>query len=470
VVEQLVTIVRNSLRLNLTKHVPESASECFVTQDLNQLNRRHLLVGSATWAVGATLGCRHEEEPVAAATEERQDVPLRLALAGTEQDAESIQRGWGAVTEQPIDIQPIKMDRGDAGTLSDAILTAAKNSDLIIYPLAWVAQASAAEVVVALSDDEFEAIDQESGSLFPALRSGAARYADQYLAVPLGAALPALLWGVDDAESGQPAIESWQAYDDAVSKVWNGMASEPSAPGWAGAMFLWRAASAKSWLFSREDLRPLVDQEPYIESLDLMVRTHARYQMKRQTPDQVWSAVNSGELKGGIGFPGVRTEVQREFQIGNMPGVNELSKVLLDPFSPVISLSANCRQSTVAKRFIGWISGGEGSPTIRQQVAGMTEIRESANRENDAYAGGPNSYNHWLATRLSSPVTIPNLQLLQAGDYYAALDQHVGRALAGDAKPREALAAVAKQWQATSEHVGIDKQLRAWRRAQGIGV
>jgi hypothetical protein len=360
------------------------------------------------------------------------------------------------------------MDRGNAGDLTDVILVAAKESDLIIYPLAWVAQASTADAVVALSDDEFEAIDQASGNLFPALRSGAARYAGQYFAVPLGAALPAML-SVADAGSGQTTIASWEAYDEMVSQAWDAMAGEPSAPGWAGAMFLWRAAAEKSWLFSREDLQPLVDQEPYIQSLDLMVRTNARYPTKRQTPDQVWSAVNSGELKGGIGFPRLRTETEGEFQIGNMPGVNELSKVLLDPFSPVISLSANCRQSAVAKRFIGWISGGEGSNTIRQQVSWMTEVREGA-REGDSLSGRANSYEQWLATRLSSPVTVPTLQLMRAGDYYAALDHHVGRALAGEAKPGKALAELAEQWQAITEQVGVEKQLRAWRRAQGMSV
>lgn len=163
-----------------------------------------------------------------------------------------------------------------------------------------------------------------------------------------------------------------------------------------------------------------------------------------------------------------RTEAEGEFRIGNLPGVTALSKVLLDPFLPVVSMSANCRQSAVAKRFIGWISGGAGSDAIRQQVLGMTEVRERASRENDSKSGNASSYNQWLAARLSSPVTAPTLQLFRAGDYYASLDHQIGRALAGEAKPAAALAEIARQWKATTKEVGVEKQLRAWRRAQGM--
>ncbi len=234
-------------------------------------------------------------------------------------------------------------------------------------------------------------------------------------------------------------------------------------------MFMWRAASEKNWLFDREDLHPLIETEPYVEALDLMVRTHAKYRDKQQAPGVIWSAVKSGELRGGIGFPRSAMESNAEFQIGDLPGVTDLSRLLLDPYSPVGSLSVNCRQTAVSKRFVGWISGGEGSETVRREVSGMTTTR-------GAQAGGaevsPNSqanaYDEWLATRLDSPVTLPTLQILRAGDYYAALDAEVARALAGEATPAQALAEVAKQWRATTKEVGTEKQLRVWRRVQGM--
>ena len=444
-----------------------------MTHARNRLHRRRFLSGSAASAAWVAVGCKNELQPELQATPERRDVPLRLVLAGTAQDAETIRRGWGAVTEQPIDIQPIELNRAAAASLSRAVLDAAKKSDLVIYPLAWVPQASVAEVVVPLSADEFEEIDKQADGLFPALRSGAARYAGEYLAVPLGAPLPAMLSVNDlpDSSDDQPqtGLASWEAYDEIVAETWDGLAGEPTAPGWAGAMYLWRTADTKGWLFHREDLQPMVKTEPYVRSLELMVRTSARYKTKQQTPDQVWSGVQSADLQGGIGFPRTGTAADGEFQIRDLPGVSELSKVLLDPFSPVISLTASCRQSAAAKRFMQWISGGEGSATVRHQVPGMTGIGNEnvSDAQSTSVAG---SYDQWLATRLSSPVTLPTLQLLEAGQYYAVLDKQVGRALAGDATPEQALAEVANRWHTITRDVGVAKQLRAWRRAQGIRI
>jgi hypothetical protein len=420
-----------------------------------------MLVGSAAVAVGAVAGCRQKLETSEEAISERRDVPLRIALVGDDRDAESIRRGWSAVTEQPITIEVIELNRADAGTLAALLLAAAKNSDLLIYPLALVADLMIAESIVALSSNEFAEIEDASGSLFPALRN-AARYSDEYFAMPLGAPLPALL-SVD----GAVTVASWEEYDHLVQREWSGMAAEPSAPGWAAAMFLWRMAESKNWLFSRKGLVPLVDSEPYTAALDLMVRTHSRYKSKHQTPGQVWSAVESGELRGGIGFPQTLIDAGSEMHLANLPAARETSKVLPDPFSPVISLSFNCRQSAVAKRFVQWISGGVGSDSVRQRVTGMTVTRRtnSKNATADSISAGTGSYDTWLAARLSSPITMPTLQILQGGDYYAALDSQVIRALEGDATPEQALAEVARRWQATTEKVGLDKQLRAWRRA-----
>jgi hypothetical protein len=278
--------------------------------------------------------------------------------------------------------------------------------------------------------------------------------------------------GEDQAASRERGLQTWQAYHDLVVDGWAGQAGEPTAPGWAGAMFLWRVLDEKSWLFDRESLQPLIASEAYVQSLDLMVRTHDRYQTRWQTPQQVWSGVTSGTLRGGIGFPLVRRESAGELLIHNLPGGGELGRVLLDPFSTVISLSAQCRQSTAAKRFIQWISGGEGSGAVRQQVWGLTDVRSEAAEEGrqSSRDASDSGYDRWLADRLSSPVTVPGLQLLRAGEYYAALDGQVGRALGGEASAADALAEAARQWQDITSRVGVDQQKRAWRRAQGSGT
>lgn len=390
-------------------------------------------------------------------------MPLRITLVGSDQDSESIRRGWGSVTEQPLDIRVIDIDRANSTALADAVSAAAESSDLMVYPRTLIARLAGEQAIVALSDDDFDQIDQACGQLLAALRAGV-KYADAYLAIPLGAVQPALL-----SRERAVAVDSWQSYDELITSEWKGKASEPTAPGWAAAMFLWRTASSKQWLFDRESLKPLVGDESYVAALELMVQSHDRYQLKHQTPGQIWSAVRSGELLGGIGFPQGIDDGESEVQISELPTTEDSSRVLLDPFSPVISLSSNCRQSTAAKRFITWLSGGVGSESVRQQVTGMTEIRmSSTGASSDAVAGSVTSYDQWLATRLGSPITIPTLQVLRGGEYYAALDAQVTRALDGEATPQEALGEVAKRWQAITDEIGMEDQLRSWRRAQGM--
>ncbi len=415
--------------------------------------------------MGAVSGCGRKPEIAVEPQAERRDVPLRIAMIGSEDDAAAIRRGWSAVTDQPLGIQPIELNRADVGSLLEVVRAAAKNSDVVMYPLALIAQLTVEKLIVSISKDDFEQIEESAGKLLPGVGNGVARYGGEYFALPLGAAIPALL---STEEIGE--VASWEDYDRLVDQQWGSMAGEPSAPGWAGAMFLRRAVEIPSWLFRREDLTPVVDTEPYIDALQLMARTHARYNSKAQTPGQVWDGIKAGELKGGMGFPGGQNDSEVEIYVHNPPGVDELSKVLLDPFALVVSLSSKCRQSVVAKRFMGWISGGEASESVRRQVSGMTVVRAvpASSAHGNSAQGVKNRYDGWLTSRLQSPVALPTLQILSAGTYYQALDQQVLRCLQGEANAQEALGEVARQWQAITDKVGREQQLRAWRCAQGM--
>ncbi len=384
-------------------------------------------------------------------------------MVGQPQDAETITRAWEAVTDQPLGISMIPLDRSEPEGVAAAVLAAAGQTDVLILPLGILAEAIRKELVVPLSSPEFDAADEAIGEIVSAARNGAARYAGELYSIPLGTTQPFLL----SSEEVESAVDSWQAYDRLVEQ-WEGLAAEPTAPGWAGAMFLWRSAAERNWLFSRDSLEPLVQSEPYVRSLEQMVQTCSRYQAKNQTPQQVWEGVASSKLRGGIGFPELRSELDGIVMINELPGTTDASRVLLDPFSPVIALASSCRQSAVAKRFMIWISGGEGSQSVRRQIRGMTDTRLEVTSDSGSTATSPSEYDLRLLQRLSSPVTMPTLQLLDGAEYYSVLDRQVIRALDGEISPTEALAEVADRWQSITERVGADQQQRMWRRAQGM--
>jgi hypothetical protein len=318
------------------------------------------------------------------------------------------------------------------------------------------------KLVSPWSDDEFAASEQTLGEVLPAARNAAARFAGQIVAIPLGTSQPWLL-----SAEAMEGVESWEAYDRLVES-WSGAAAEPTAPGWAGAMFLWRSAAERQWLFERDSFQPLIASESYLRALELMVQTCARYQHQQQTPQQVWDGVNSAELRGGIGFPELRTEQDGVIFLQSLPGQGEESRVLLDPFSPVVAMAASCRQTALAKQFMLWVSGGEGSQSVRRQIRGMNDVRQPLAATTSAASGSVASYDQRLRERLNNPVTMPTLQLLESGEYYGALDRQVIRALNREVSPGEALDTVAQQWQAITDRVGADAQRRVWRQSQGM--
>ena len=433
------------------------------TQPPDAFCRRQLLGSSVALAGWLASGCDRQQKPSpsSAATSPSSTVPLRVALVGEARDRETITRAWEAITNQPLDISLIALDRSSPDGIWNALRGQATQTDVVILPLLAVPQAVDQEFLVPLGGAEFEAADQSSGAILSAVKNGAARYGGDSYAIPLGAAQPWLL----STQEVDP-VDSWQDYDSLVER-WEGAASEPTAPGWAAAMFLWRSAAERDWLFGRDHLEPLVESESYVRSLQQMVQTCSRYQIKSQSPQQIWEGVASSKLSGGIGFPELRSELDGIVVISPLPGMTDSSRVLLDPFSPVIALASSCRQSAAAKRFILWISGGEGSQAVRRQVRGMTDTR--ALPDSAPSSGASRSdYDLLLRRRLSSPVTMPTLQLLAAGEYYGVLDRQVIQALDEKISPADALAQVAKEWQAITELIGEEKQSGVWRRAQGM--
>ncbi|TWU26922.1 hypothetical protein Pla52o_07780 [Novipirellula galeiformis] len=440
-----------------------------------RLNRRQLLA-TATGATLTLAGCSRPSAEKPLTTKSRTDIPLRITMVGSDEEAEVISRSWSSIHEQPLTITTIQANRagGDPGTnvaqgqadrLIDRLIEQTHQSDLVIYPLWAVPELVAAEAIIPISDEQFKEMETQTGDLYSAVRNGAARYAGEFFAMPLGANQPALL-STDEV----PVMESWEDYDRWVADDLKGNANEPLAAGWAATMFLWRAASTLSqgWLFTRDDFQPTLNTEPYVDVLQQMAKTAARYSPKRQTPTQIWTSIQNGQQRGGIGFAATNNASDVEVNVSNLPGADDNKRIFLDPYSTLVSLSATCRQSAVSKRWMDWIAGGEGSDAIRRQVSGATSIRTPHQSELSSEPVRQSGYAAWLTERLQTPVTLPSLQLFDADAYYAALDTAIGKTIDGKLDAQAALDQVAQQWEVITTRIGRQKQLSAWGRAQGL--
>ena len=423
--------------------------------------------------LAASLGCQEDPAVLPAvpeATPSSSTVPLRLWMTGNETQAETIRRGWESLSSQPLAIEVIPWTR-----LPDDDFLAgwsrkeereriSKSCDLMLAPHALLADLVQAKAIVPLAGEALVEIIQD---VFPSLRSGLGNHAGQNYCLPISSALPTLL-------SAEPIdlIETWEQYD-AIVQDWNGAAAEPTAAGWAGMMFLWRAAGrTQRWLFDPNSFESVVGDDDYVQALQQMKTTCDRYSHKEATPTEIESLVSAGKLRGGIGYPGTLSDPSSStINLSDLPrggGVGgEVSAgtgVLLDLMSPVIALSSNCRQSMASKTFIRWISGGEGSETTRDQLPGVFPVSATSDSRNQ----GGSLYRNHLSERFSQPITVPNLTILRGHEYYSKLDQQVRACLAGDQKASEALGELKDQWNALTQEIGAEKQARAWRQSKGM--
>ena len=424
------------------------------------VDRRQMLIAST---VALASGCTREESSKPEQST-RKDVPLRVLWLGSESETEVVQRAWGAVSPQPLKFDVVAIDRADASMAKVALAERAAKQDVVVFPMLFMAEMHANEALVPVTDDELNSTDEKLGRVYPALRSGAAQFGGQVIATPLGGLLPAVV-SVDEPDS----FGSWKEYHQWVKDELNGKASEPLAQGWAGVMFLWRASTnvETSWLFDRDGMQPLIADENFVDALNQLRETFKLCGGKRMSPKEIWAELLEEKLKGCIGFEVSGSSESADLSVTDLPGQNQ-NRLLLDPFTPLAALSAGCRQSAASKEFVDWMSGGDGSDSLRQEVPRFSITRVPSMSSEQSQQAASSNYTRWFRQRLATPSTLAALRLLSADEYYKVLDETIGQCLEGKLNPDEALGLVAKQWNELTAKVGVEKQAAAWRRSQGM--
>jgi hypothetical protein len=355
----------------------------------------------------------------------------------------------------PIRSTTIPFERGRKVDM-DAISKAAKQSDLIIGPSILAPDLVEAKQILELKGGTLEELNE---AVLPSLKLSVSQYSDVAYAVPMGAKSPALI-----SSEPLPSLADWQAYDSFVETKLSGKASEPTAAGWAGWMFMLRMPRVSNqWLFDRETFKALIDHPDNVAALELMKKTVARYPDADLSPTQVFTKVMSGDLVAGIGFPpNSGANASDLLQVSTLPNTDSTTREIIDPFATVIFWSSRCRQSAVAKTFCAWVGGNDGAQQLRDSMPQFSSTRRSVL---ESSAG---VYEQWLAQRYTSPLSLPTLRILRGSDYYAALDAAIIECVRGDAKAKPTLKKVSQAWDEITAQVSPDKQIRAWRRNLGL--
>ncbi|KAA5546976.1 hypothetical protein FYK55_00715 [Roseiconus nitratireducens] len=428
------------------------------------------LLASVT-AAGCGRSGADSDDTAEAAPSIRRDVPLKVAWVGEPSDAEAIRVAWSMAVPQALEIEVISPIREGDSAMMEQIAERASQVDVAVFPQMAVGAMERTGAVVSFNEDTLQEYHDRYGKPLPAVQNGLGSYGGHTWGVAIGARLFGVL-SID--QEFRP--KTWSEYHDWVQTL-EGRAAEPLADGWAATSFLNRCASSieRGWLFKRTTLQPVIDSEDYVASLTQMIETAGHYEGERKTPREIWHDLRRGRLRGGIGYEvattaesGSEEAVGEEFAItvADCPVETQSDQLWFDPQTPLAAVSIGCRQTDASKQFIGWLIGGEGIASVREQVNGLSLTRESA----DDDLATSSSYTRWLSQRLQTRQVALGLLLPGAAEYYQALDRQIIRCLNGELKPGQALQAAATEWQTITDRLGRSDQIAAWRKTMGLGA
>ncbi len=457
--------------------------------------RRFICQAIAISSLGgvAAIGCggtsETESSPPPA---NRRDVPLRVLLIGGAADAEVLRTAWLSIAEQSLAITTVDAKTIPVEQFDSEVASKMAACDIAIVAAGLLATIDLGNLLTEPSEPTLGNEGIASDSLLPVLREGLMRFGGRTVGVPLGAVQPVVAISGAAIADGISAPRDWVEFI-ALAKSMNAaateataLAAEPLAGGAAAKMFLWRASNARPpvWLFERESLAPVIDTQPYVETLETMKQCAEQYGDQRLTAAEVWSRCASGRLSMAITWPaiaheadkpGARIEQPTDCQFSPLPVTRrddpEPLQTLIDVDSPIALISTHCRQSETARRFLVWLAGDDGTRMLRHSINGFTELRiaiDATISPPTAEAELADDYATVLDQRLSSLAIRTTPQLIGYRRYIDALDQGVLDCLDSKSSAEHSLAEVAKQWSKLHAEIGIKEQSTAWRKAQGL--
>jgi multiple sugar transport system substrate-binding protein len=127
-----------------------------------------------------------------------------------------------------------------------------------------------------------------------------------------------------------------------------------------------------------------------------------------------------------------------------------------------------------AARLLAWLSGPEWGSRVAAASPATTLFRRSQLDSPQPWGGAPlgpgaaGLYAQTVAAALDGHASLAAPRISGRSRYLEALDRGVRQALAGELSSQAALDAVAGEWRAISEEMGLDRQRSAYRRSLGL--
>ena len=473
------------------------------------------LLGVCLTLAGAGCGTGPEPKPNVPVAAPVSTVKLRLLVVGDPAMATTIDqlRGeWNAQTGASFQVRQVAETGVEAADL--------KNADVAICPAYAIADLAMKQRIARIT--EFvENAQKEWREFFGLLRAQEAKWGSQIVAIPFGSPVFVCYYRADLLEklAARPP-RTWAEYrklaetladrrclGDAAplaDKPWVG-GLEPLAPGWAGTMFLARAAcyavhrANYSTLFSIETMDPLVAGPPFLRALEEMVHTAKPESLDqlKYDPSAIRHAFWKGECGMAISWPTGTDKSpacsESKFRIGfcELPGSAEVYNVgsqsweirgkdegtrvpLLDFAGRVGVVTATSTSPETATQLLLWLSGSQwgrqvSAASVATTLSRLSDVNSPQSWVESAVSSASAAqYAETVRQSLSRSQSLFAMRVSGRTEYLAALDEAVLSAVKGNATPQQALARVALRWQATTKRLGLESQRSSYRHGMGL--
>jgi ABC-type glycerol-3-phosphate transport system substrate-binding protein len=463
-----------------------------------------LLTAALIFAVGCPAPSPGPSVPTTANSPADQR-PLKLLVVDDAPLGEAIAREWKSRTEGTIDVEHVKL----AGVLSASRLP----GDAIVFPAGYVGDLVERELIVPLDDQALASDKFERREIFDQVRLRDISWGNRTVAVPLGSPQLLLVYRRDLFDKlGLAPPQTWAEYQTILDRLAAepaegesklAAAIEPLADGWAGNLFLARAAAyvahrdQVSPLFHYTTLEPLIATAPYVRALEELVAAQKHSPpAEPRTPQQALADLCSGRAAMAIAWPNPPAKTATETNAGDLPlgfallpgaaevynfqaqrweqrGADEERHVpLLGIAGRVGAVTTTTADAARSQEFLAWMASREMSPLIGPASSGTTLHRQSHLSDPARWTSGlddaaAKSYADTFHQSAALPRFI-SLRLPGRSEYLAALDEAVQAAVSGDQTPAEALTAASAKWQQITAARGLEKQRAALHRSLGL--
>ena len=303
-------------------------------------------------------------------------------------------------------------------------------------------------------------------------------------------------------ESRSPANlelpETWEELEEALKEL-DAKMDLPLAEGWAGHAFISRVASnvrtrgSFSFLFDRSTMKPLIDQQPFIDAIEQLKRMASERSLKL-TPSDVFQLAANGDAVAAMTWPTRESEFKMaerdSLYVAKVPGSKKIydfrrstwkerlgdEEICVDGLGfggLVASRVAGTRHEDTATSFIKWVSGKRIvlKTSAQSPLTGPVRASHLGDLSSWADEAVPLEVLEEYATevrRLHDRKLVVVFPRIPGSDrYYSAFDRGVRAAISGEEDPAAAMGKVAKEWNQITESLGRRKQIIAMQRESG---